>query len=373
MKNSFLAIVAITCMMFIFPTFLNDLEIETNVQSVEGRSQVPEWFVITGLVENPLNITYAELRNFPQVSEVTMLECAGSGGGVGWGVTYNWTGVPLFYLLSRAKVIPGTYREVVFDATDNFSSSVLLETAMHATTILALEANGTDLEQIGGFGSGYRVVFPCRWGYKWVKWINQITLVDYDYKGTYEQVGYSDEAIRPNCTMPSTDPPTQTFNATKFADGDPEEYFVQVLSNSSIESFSFESDNRMTFNVTGPEQTSGYFYVSFPKELLASPYQIYVDQNPAKYSQTDVDDHIYLFLTYNHSVVTIEIKGTLGTSPDINRDGKVDIRDIAIVAMAFGSNPGDPNWNATADVAEPYGEIDILDIAKVARDYGKTV
>lgn len=39
----------------------------------------------------------------------------------------------------------------------------------------------------------------------------------------------------------------------------------------------------------------------------------------------------------------------LGKS-DINKDGRVDMRDIGIVAAAHGSVPGDPNWNQEADI-----------------------
>ncbi|MDH5495516.1 MAG: molybdopterin-dependent oxidoreductase [Candidatus Bathyarchaeota archaeon] len=293
---------SIACVALTFPALSRDYEIKNDLQSVG----VPEWFVIEGLVENPLNLTYAELRDFPLISEVTMLQCVGAGQG-SISVTYNWTGVPLFYLLNMAKVIPGNYREVIFNSTDGFSSSILLETAIHPTTILALKANGTDLEQISGFGSGYRVVLPCRWGYKWVKWVKQIIVVDYDYKGTYEQYGYSDEAIRPNCTMPPTNPPIQTFNTTTS-----KEYTVQALSNSSIESFSFDPNKRLIFNIAGTEETIGYFYVLFSKELLTSPYQVYVDQNPVKYSKTDVNSNVYLYFTYTHSNHTIEIVGALG-------------------------------------------------------------
>ncbi len=296
----------ILCITLILPVFLTRYEMENDLQSVEA----PEWFVIEGLVEEPLNLTYAELWNFPLLSEVTMLHCVGSGEPpYGPSVIYNWTGVPLFYLLSMAKVTPGTYREVVFNATDGFSSSVLLETAMHSSTILALESNGTDLEQMSGFGSGYRVVLPCRWGYKWVKWIRQIVVVDYDYKGTYERYGLSDEAIHPNCTMPSTYPPLHTFNVTK-----PVQYKVQALSNSSIESFSFESNTQLIFNVAGPEETSGYFYVAFPKELLTGPYHVTVDRNLIRYSQTKTDRKVYLYFTYAHSTHTIIIEGESETT-----------------------------------------------------------
>jgi hypothetical protein len=305
-KTPLIVMLTMICIVLIFPAFLTPYQAEEDLQSAGA----PEWFVVEGLVENPLNLTYADLWNFPLLSEVTMLQCIGAGQG-GISVTYNWTGVPLFYLLTMAKVILGVYREVLFNATDGFSSSVLLETAMNPTTILALEANGTDLKQVEGFGGGYRVVFPCRWGYKWVRRIKQIVIVDYDYKGTYEQQGASDEAIRPNCTMPQTDPPIQTFNVTKL-----KEYTIKALSNSSIESFSFKSNRRMIFDVTGPEETSGYFYVEFPKELLASPYEVYVDHYLTSYSQTETNSSIYLYFTYMHSTHTIVIEGTTDIETD---------------------------------------------------------
>jgi len=286
------------------------LKSETYTKEVEETDVgSPEFFTIEGLVENPLNLTYADLRGFPLLSEVTTLKCVGSGRPpYGPEVTYNWTGVPLFYLLNMAKVMSGGYREVVFNATDGFSSSVSLEIAMDPTSILALEANGTDLEEISGLGSGYRVAFPCRWGYKWVKWIKQIIIVDYDYKGTYEQYGLSDEATRPNCTMPQTNPPSLTFNVTKI-----KEYTVKILSNSSIESFGFKYNNQLIFNFSGKENSTGYFYVIFPENLLLDPYQIYVNDYMIDYSQTDYDDNAYLYFTYNNSIGTITIQGTTTT------------------------------------------------------------
>jgi len=263
----------------------------------------PEGFTIEGLVKNPTYITYAKLQSFPLLSETTMLQCVGSGQG-GAKVTYNWTGVPLFYLLSLAKVIPGAYREVIFNATDGFSSSILLEDAMHPTTIMALWANGTNLEQIKGLGSGYRVVLPCRWGYEWVKWVKQIIVVDYDYKGYYEQLGYSDEAFRPNCIMPSTNPPLQSINVTNHG----QEYTVQILTNSSLESFTFE-DTRLVFKFSGLEGISGYLYIAFPKELLEGPYQVYIDGNPIDYYQTDTYQKAYLCLAFTNSNHRITIEG----------------------------------------------------------------
>jgi hypothetical protein len=56
---------------------------------------------------------------------------------------------------------------------------------------------------------------------------------------------------------------------------------------------------------------------------------------------------------------------------DINMDGKVDTKDISIICKAFGSFPGHPGWNPTADENED-NKIDIFDIALTCRNFGKT-
>ena len=55
---------------------------------------------------------------------------------------------------------------------------------------------------------------------------------------------------------------------------------------------------------------------------------------------------------------------------DVNDDALVDIVDIVIIALAFGSQPGDDNWDPRADIAEAYDLIDIVDIVKCAIDFG---
>jgi len=57
---------------------------------------------------------------------------------------------------------------------------------------------------------------------------------------------------------------------------------------------------------------------------------------------------------------------------DLNKNSRANILDISVVAKAYGTEPGDPNWNPMADM-DDNGIIDIRDIAKVAKDYGKTV
>lgn len=55
---------------------------------------------------------------------------------------------------------------------------------------------------------------------------------------------------------------------------------------------------------------------------------------------------------------------------DLNSDGKVDIRDVTIVALAFGSYPGHPRWNPDADLNND-DSVDIRDIKIVAAHFGQ--
>jgi hypothetical protein len=56
---------------------------------------------------------------------------------------------------------------------------------------------------------------------------------------------------------------------------------------------------------------------------------------------------------------------------DVNVDGKVDIIDLSIAALAFGSYPGHPRWDPQADINND-NYIDITDIALTARNLGTT-
>jgi hypothetical protein len=60
---------------------------------------------------------------------------------------------------------------------------------------------------------------------------------------------------------------------------------------------------------------------------------------------------------------------TIRPSGDINQDGKVDGKDIAIVSRAYNTKPGDLLWDSRADLNNDL-KVDGKDIAIVAKDYG---
>jgi len=68
--------------------------------------------------------------------------------------------------------------------------------------------------------------------------------------------------------------------------------------------------------------------------------------------------------TLSNGTITVRLLG------DVNGDGRVDLKDIALVARAFGSTPNSPNWNPAADLNGD-GIVNMQDIAIVARNFGQ--
>lgn len=153
----------------------------------------PAWtLVIDGLVQTPLNLTLDDILAMPSHTVFARLFCvsfpsipAEQG---------NWTGVTLEFLLEEAGVSPDAVK-VAFYASDGFSTDLTVTTAMRGDIILAYEKDGQPLEEV-------RLVVPGKFGYKWIMSLIHIELVDYDFLGTYERSGYTDEADIPGYSVP---------------------------------------------------------------------------------------------------------------------------------------------------------------------------
>jgi DMSO/TMAO reductase YedYZ molybdopterin-dependent catalytic subunit len=144
--------------------------------------------VVDGLVQSPLSLTFGDLLAMPTSTVYAKLYC------VDWPSTPivegNWTGVRLGLILEEAGVSPEAVK-VAFHAGDGFSTDLAVATAMRDDIILAYARDGAPLQE------KVRLVVPCKWGYKWISGPTHIELVDYDFLGKYESVGYSDEADIP--------------------------------------------------------------------------------------------------------------------------------------------------------------------------------
>jgi hypothetical protein len=54
---------------------------------------------------------------------------------------------------------------------------------------------------------------------------------------------------------------------------------------------------------------------------------------------------------------------------DVNYDYVVDIFDLVILGLAFGSSPGDANWDSRGDLVKDF-VVDIFDVVRVAFRFG---
>ena len=158
--------------------------------SIKGIQQVDiETYMLTidGLVETPRVLTYDDVLALPEYERLITLYCV-----EGWEATILWKGVLLRDLLDLAGVQPEAVT-VIFSAVDGYTTSLPLQTILDKQLILAYDANGIPLPPEMGYP--FIVVAEDKLGYKWARWVNEITLSDdADYEGFWEGIGFSNEA-----------------------------------------------------------------------------------------------------------------------------------------------------------------------------------
>jgi hypothetical protein len=201
-----IAIIALAFTVFAFSSKLSPAQAQTSNPTL----------TITGLVENPMNLTLDQIKAMPQTTEYATLICVDAPNTPL--LQGNWTGVELSYLLQQANVSSSAVK-VAFFAPDGFTTDLTIPMATQDNSILvAYQLNSASL-------GGLRLVVPENWGYKWINDLTQIKLVNYNFLGTEESAGYSDDAtitggstapdvIVPNFPSSSLNSSTPTQNST---------------------------------------------------------------------------------------------------------------------------------------------------------------
>jgi len=139
---------------------------------------------VDGLVANPKNYTYDQVKDFQSYQKVVKLDCV-----EGWSVNILWQGVLVKDILNEVKPL-ATANTVIFYASDGYSTSFPLEYLQNNQILMAYKMNNATLPPERGFP--FQLVAESKWGYKWIKWINRIELSDNpNYQGYWESRGYS--------------------------------------------------------------------------------------------------------------------------------------------------------------------------------------
>lgn len=144
----------------------------------------------------------------------------------------------------------------------------------------------------------------------------------------------------------------ETFNVTAYFDS----YTIQTF---TIIDMAASSNVTITFEWSIYPDRFSIFSKSWPQIVPVDVNVIIGVGAEVVAGETDTSDNVYI-----DGTVTV-----FWMAVDYDGNGKVDIRDVARVAIAYGSYPGHPLWDRGADI-DQNGELDMRDIASVARMFG---
>ena len=137
---------------------------------------------VDGLVENPVEITYAELLALPKQDQITHHFCI-----QGWSAIGEWTGVPMRTICEMVKPLPNAKWVAFYSFAEGSDGGRYydchpIENMYHEQTILAYGLNGEPLNE--SHGAPVRLRDEVELGFKMVKWVEAIEFVE-----SYEQLG----------------------------------------------------------------------------------------------------------------------------------------------------------------------------------------
>ena len=329
-------------------TILGSNESSGSSGSITTESQTVGGLEIIGDVKTPLNLTYADLFSLPMVSEVAELKCVEGTPDV----IYNWTGVPLFYLLTLAQIKPDAYK-IEEVCSDGYTSDLFMSDALKPTTILALGSNGTGLPQLTyGPAGPNRLAVPGKLGYKWASGIQEIIVTTTDYRGQYEIDGYSDEADVPNYgPLPTPVPAIQTLELPL---GN-RVYQVGAFTNASKVTSALDAPRKMVnVNFSSPAGASVFADLILQLDFLKGPFNVTVDGLLVNATEADTNSTSYIYLDLSGGSHTVSILGSY----------LIDVPEAVVYPLPRAVNVGQ---NVTFDASQSQ---DIGRIVSYEWDFG---
>ncbi len=154
-----------------------------------------EWELpITGLVDNPVNLTLSDIRNnYEPRNEFVTLSCISNRVGGDLISTTYWTGASVQDILAEVRP-KSNARYMIIKSGDGFYETVDLELIKSDERImLAYAWDGRPIPFDHGFP--LRIWLPDRYGMKQPKWITEIEIVDEYVEGYWVERGWDEDAI----------------------------------------------------------------------------------------------------------------------------------------------------------------------------------
>jgi hypothetical protein len=80
--------------------------------------------------------------------------------------------------------------------------------------------------------------------------------------------------------------------------------------------------------------------------------------------------YLFVFSMLTVMILVVPIRANTTSLGDVNGDGRVDLKDLVIVAKAYGSSMGNSNWNVNADI-DGDGTVSYRDVAILQAYFGQ--
>jgi DMSO/TMAO reductase YedYZ molybdopterin-dependent catalytic subunit len=130
---------------------------------------------VGGLVENPVELSLAEMEKLGLVEHITMHHCI-----QGWSGIAKWGGIPMQTLIHLVRPKPEarvvafySFGEALYGGA--YYDTQSLENVLKAECLLASQMNGERLGEV--YGAPLRLRVENQLGYKMVKWIERIEFI----------------------------------------------------------------------------------------------------------------------------------------------------------------------------------------------------
>jgi len=163
-----------------------------DINPVIPEVDVANWNLkINGLVDNPISLSYEEIKTMPSIEEYVTLECISNKIGGDLIGTALWKGVRLKDILEKA-IVNSNVQYIVFRCSDGYDVGIPLANGLMDETILAYEMNTAPLTSKHGFP--LRAIVPGLYGMMNPKWITEIELVSGVYEGYWQRNGWTNLA-----------------------------------------------------------------------------------------------------------------------------------------------------------------------------------
>ncbi len=143
---------------------------------------------VDGLVRNPATYKVADLLAMPSTSMIKDFHCV-----TGWEVPQcRWEGIKLSDFLDQVQPTPDAKYVLLASADGSYTESLSMSQARLPDVLLGYRLNGAPLSAEQGYP--LRLVIPDMYGFKYIKWINRISLSKELQTGYWEQRGYATDA-----------------------------------------------------------------------------------------------------------------------------------------------------------------------------------